>query len=467
MKLLANLLIGAAIVIGTVAAFDVWRRRRGGFRFSLLDAAVLTAIVCIILGWWQYHTRTYAKEQAIKDKMIARGGLTDPSKRGPLRAWATSSYHGPDWLQRLIGNSYFLPFCFHIDHLYLDSTLLSSGDYIDIRQLTYVDTVKCVDRLDPELVNCLATLPRLRTIDGRIGSFGGGTPYPERMVTSSNVQLLARLPQLTNLFLGHSKLAPADLAIVAQLPRLKFLHVAGDDLLIEDYKPIVRCPTLQTLYLNISATEDERLAFTASHPHLALYWADARRSRGFTEYTLVTDPWNVASVIFNRWQSEDGVEHPTALEREWLDFSNIRLTRKRLDRLPVKRFPDVTSVYLGKVDSSETAINLIRRCGPLGELDTRHISLTARDIESIAFAEDPILHVQQGPITVHEFCNLARKLKPNWLEIYDATFDNKEVEQIVSAIDGIVDVYKRFGLDDDERIPAAYELEDQDENPFE
>jgi hypothetical protein len=468
LKFAANIVIGVSTVLIAVGTCETWRRRRGGFRFSLLDVAALISVVCIVLGWWQYHAHTMSSEQATKSAMMARGSLTDWSKGGPLRANALSDYHGPEWLSRLLGNGYYLPFCIHVDSLLLDSTLLSTDDYTDIPKFTYVDTVRCVDRLTPQLVESLAALPRLRAIDGRIAAFGGGVPYPEWMVTSSNVQLLTQLPRITHLYLGHSQLAPADLELLARLPRLKLLHIEGDDLLVEDLEPIVRCPSLRTLYLNISATEDERLAFTSSHSHLKVYWADSRRWTGFTEYTLVTDPRNVASVLFNRWQAEDGVEQPTSLEREWLDFSNIRLTRERLDRIPVKRFADVTSLHFGTVDSPETAIDLIRRCGPLAYLEARHIPLTARDLASISFNDESEIYLQQGPINVQEFCYLARKLKPLTLTICASTFTPEEVQLIAEAMpDGVADVYKDYAEEEDERIRPYDELDDHWENPFE
>lgn len=456
LNLAANLLIGAVIVFIAVAGCEIWRRRRGGFRFSLLDLGTFTAFGCAILGWWQYHARAHAKEQAIKSAMMARGSLIDLSKGGPLRAHAASDYHGPDWLMRLLGNPWFLPFCFHIDRLHLDSTLLSEDDYADIPKLTYVDTVHC--RLNPELAKSLAALRELRTVDGRIYAFGGGVPYRDRMVTSSNVQLLTQLPRVTDLYLGYSQLVPADLAVVARMPRLKLLQITGDDLLVEDLKPIVNCPTLQTLYLDISATEEERRAFTKEHAHLKVSWGDPQRWVGFSESNLVTDPWNVASVLFKRWQAEDGVQQPTTLFRGSLDFSSIRLTAERLKRLPKNRFPEVTDVSIGAADKPETAMELIRRCGQLESLDTRHVPLTTRDILSISFSEEPDLHLLQGRNTVQEFCDLARQLKPISLAIYASTFNNKEVKRIADATQGMAEVFSGLQYEEDERIRASDEL---------
>lgn len=45
LKLLADLFIGGMIVFGAVAACEAWRRRRRGFRFSLLDAIVVSTTV--------------------------------------------------------------------------------------------------------------------------------------------------------------------------------------------------------------------------------------------------------------------------------------------------------------------------------------------------------------------------------------------------------------------------------------
>src|SRR4029079_5879998 len=53
--LVADIVIGVAIVSLLVAGCERWRRRRGRLRFSLFDVAVVATLVCCLLGWRQWH----------------------------------------------------------------------------------------------------------------------------------------------------------------------------------------------------------------------------------------------------------------------------------------------------------------------------------------------------------------------------------------------------------------------------
>jgi hypothetical protein len=464
LALVADVLICVLIIVATVVGCNSWCRRRAGFRFSLFDAIVFASCVCVILGWWQYHARASAREQAVKAAMINRGSLTDFSKPGPTRARVESNYHGPDWLQRLVGNGYFFAFCIHIDRLYLDTRLLSRDDYADIRELTYVEKVHCVGKLTPELAESLAVLPKLRQLDGEIISFG--PPFPEPMFSSSNVELLNQLQQVTTLNLGYSKIEPGDLRHLTQMPSLETLLVQDERFVVEDFDILSDCPNLTTIVADISATEGERAAFEAAHPRFHVSWAAASTLYA-REATPATDSWDVASIRFERWQEEDRVSEPQSLDLESLDFSEIKLTRERLRRLPHQRFSKTRELSLGKVDSVETARELIHRCERLQYLDARHIPLTKADVQHLSGDSEYslCLHLQQAALSVHDFCALIRRAKPGELYIYASSFSRENAAEIADASPHtILQVYHSYDDDEAEMIFPFYEYDPDD--PF-
>jgi hypothetical protein len=148
-----------------------------------------------------------------------------------------------------------------------------------------------------------------------------------------------------------------------------------------------------------------------------------------------------------------------------LDFSNVRLTRERIRRIPYESFPQVESVTFGEVDSAATAVELLHRCGPLRELDARRVPLTARDLSDVSFQEDVDLHVQQGPMSAEDFCALCKRLRPN-LWIHAAKITDAELQQIELAGPGCFEVYKHYGDDDADRIYPHYDDGSDPESPF-
>src|SRR5262249_5628897 len=110
-----------------------------------------------------------------------------------------------------------------------------------------------------------------------------------------------------------------------------------------------------------------------------------------------------------------------------LNSSSIRLTRQRLDRIPIKAFPDVTSIAFGKVDSADTAMELISRCGQLRALDARHVPLTKQDLDKLHLQPGADVYFQQGGLNPNDICEFARKSKPNMINIFASSFDRDEV----------------------------------------
>ena len=445
--LAADVVLGLAIIAIAVAACEYWRRRRHGFRFSLLDGGVLTAFVCGALGWWQMHAHAHAAEEsALASLLTSRGGL--------VHVQHTEKYSGPDWLQRLVGNSELVPFCNHVTELTIYPSRLTKDDRANISKLRNVETIYCVGTLTPELIDSLEKLPKLKSlfaVEDRI--FGSANPVLQLLVGPAEVPLLRRLTHVTTLDLANSKIYPVGLVHIAHMLRLENLTLTSPDLLIEDLEMLADCKTLKTLSVTITATPAQQKAFAAAHPNLKLNWNTPSHDPWPDPTTPAEYAWDVATVLFTRWAYED---HATAPSREngALDFSEIRLTNDRLEQLPPEIFPEAWIINPGHSDSA-TAMKLIKRCTKAGSIDTRHIALTKSDIESFSFADNTAqLYVAQGPITAKEFCEIVHKLKLlQSLTIYASSFNGAEVRQIYDALlPGTLTVYKGFQDDDKESL---------------
>jgi hypothetical protein len=458
LMLVTDVVIGLAIIASATVACEIWRRRRRSFRFSLLDGGVLTALLCVILGWWQTHSRAHAGEQAADAVLRAPNGPI----RAPIRAVGTMKYRGPDWLQRLVGNSEFLPFCHHFDEMSFNSALLSTDDCVIIPKHSYVETVHCLGRLRSDLIQALARLPRLKTLDGVSGPF----PFPEEpLVGTAEAPMLRRLTHVTALDLGTSKIFPVDVVHIARMPRLQSLTLSSEDLLIEDLESLAECPTLKKLSVTIVATENERRAFCQSHRRLQVEWGTPQRNYSSEPGTPTDDAWDVVHVLMHRWQYEDYGGEPSP-ENGGLDFSQIRLTDDRLARLPREIFPDTSDLNLGNTDAA-TTMKLIKLCHHCRVIDVRNIPLAKSDIETFPLTEDSSeLYVYQGRITAQEFCDIARKLDKCSLTIYGSSFSALEVRKIYEAtLPRTLTVYKGFREDDSEKLKM--DAQPASDNPFE
>jgi len=277
-------------------------------------------LACLLLGWWRTRTR----EQSIIASMKTRGCL----------AGNRLDYHGPDWLRRLVGNPTYLRFCFHVDYLNLNlnPSLLSADDYQNIRTFTDVRKVYCSGRLNRELVDSLASLPKLRSLDGEIYAYSG-TP-PEPMQPMSGVELLQRLPRLTSLKLGDSWLVPSDLDVLAKMPYIETLQISGGHLFIEDLSRLNAAPALKTVFLRIAATNEELRAFQESLTSYQIKWNEH----------LGVDSWEVTQLRISRWsgkppvsfsfRGEFGPPKYASGRRTTLDLSGLLLTRAFHDCMP-------------------------------------------------------------------------------------------------------------------------------------
>lgn len=501
LNLVIDLLIAFSIIFGIVSACELWRRRRSGFRFSLLDVAVVATVLSAVLGWWQYHVHLQLRETAAVSSLEGREVSKD--SRQP-RVNAVQDYTGPAWLRRLVGSC--LPSLWHVTLLELDVAKLTPDDYSDIEKLTATETVNVAGRLNSELVSSLASLPHLTTLHGQ---FDGFVRYPstrkwESLATSAELPLLGRLPHLQQLRLGECKIDSAGMACLATLPKLESLQIRGCEILIEDLEPLASSRSLTSIEIDICATREELAIFAMKHSsldiHLPKFGEDAPHT---------ASPREVAEVLFERWRKEDRAilteaakdnpvtqdgnlppdeaiqqESPSSLASGGgglypsggnhndesiteVDLSGIRLTRKRLERIPTIVLAGIDNVTFGKVDSAATALELLHRCGTLTHLDARQIPLTRSEVDTIKLQPGCSLCLQQGPLGVADVCDLLKRWQPD-LAIFESSFSPDDVREIEIAGNGLsfsVYVYSGFVEEEDQTIESAT-LPSDGVNPF-
>jgi hypothetical protein len=467
LPLIADLAIGTAIVVIVVTVCECWRRRRGAWRISLVDAALAAVAVSAGLGWWKYHVRLQAAERTSIAAMTARGSLSSPSHPGPRFTRAGKDYHGPTWLRRLVGNPYLISWCIHVDTLVVNSQELIADDRQDIRSFRFLRKLQLIDQLTPELAQTLTELPRLQMLDGDVNMSGTGRPHPAPMINSSNIGLLRKLPRLSTLRLGTTQFSTADVQVLAELPKLATLQLRDRGLLVEDLEHLTQAQSIQTLELDITSIANERSAFIAKHRDWVIRWA--KRPPIPTEWENrfeASEESKVMALFLQRWGMEDAATDPATIDFDAADFSQIRLTADRVDRIPPNALAKVEQLSLGFVESVSAAEKLIQQCGKIRDFDGRRIPLTKSALDAIDLSEKAELYLQQGPITLEEFCEFNQELKPHTLVIFGSTFSEKQAEQIQAASpDTNLEVYPGYADDYEKSIYPTYEMDS--ESPFE
>jgi hypothetical protein len=235
-------LIAIAIVAAIGASSEWWvRRRLGLLRFRLSDLLAALTVGCVLLGWYVHHRRLQQLEQREATSIIAPAFTT----HGGEMTFG-NHYQGPDWLRRLSGSEYLLPFLHHI----------------------YYASPRPGERWQ----DCFATLPQL--------------PYLEEVHVRGPMPLpawdyLKRCERLERLNLNlqpGSKIIAGDPALFAvndlvKLNELKLreLTITCDAMLAEDVEAVARMAGLKRLTLrNVSATLAELSVIRAKYPELEL-----------------------------------------------------------------------------------------------------------------------------------------------------------------------------------------------------
>jgi hypothetical protein len=252
------------------------------------------------------------------------------------------------------------------------------------------------------------------------------------------------------------------------------LQIRDLDLLIEDLEPLTQSRTLKSIDADIAATREEQQEFSARHPNIVVNWPEPNSNMpGAMQPGDRITPADVAIVLFERWRVEDCIVDPVQVfdpapsslgfeqmsqtrEQTWritrLDFSQLKLSRARLERIPIKKFPEVTTILFGRVDSVDTALNLIRRCGGLRELDARHVPFNKKDLETLQLQPQASLCLQQSSLTADDICELVQRFNLNTLRVYASSFSDAELQRIKELKNCSAALYRGFADDENERL---------------
>ena len=135
--LLLDLMIALVIVLAVTRLFDLWlTHRRRGWSFRLKELLLVTAVSCVVLGWWQYHVNLQKKENEV---------IGELAKRSMWRS-NQEAYCGPVWLGKLIGNPDYLPFCVHWVETEIGLDNISNEELESLKNLTYLKRVSLQNR---------------------------------------------------------------------------------------------------------------------------------------------------------------------------------------------------------------------------------------------------------------------------------------------------------------------------------
>ena len=432
-----DVVAGISLVILFVTACELWRRRRPRLGLKLLDACVLATLICCALGWFKIHEYRWKEEQS---------SVADLKNLQVPRLSRQESYHGPDWLRRLVGNPLFLQCCNHVETLNLPVSVLTPDIIPTLERLVYVRKVNYEGNLTEEAVRVLAHLKDLRQLSRSGGAFGSEEPWVQPEIHLATLNRLQSLPRLNCLNLSYEHLQPQDLKALAEIPRLEILEFRGNTLLIEDLAPLEVAPHLKEIHLRITATKKELIEYQSSHPNLKVFWPDSAE----------TEPLTVAQLKIARWRGE--TPHTLMYKLRWprnhIDLSGVLLTKERLDLLP-QDLKETDGIAFGKCESPKLAIELLCRCGRLGYIDLRHVELhpthlSKLDLTMLVGSE---LHLQHGSLSDQQLSSLVSKLKPSLLSLFNSSLTENEARKIERLVSHeILDVYSGFTEKLEDRI---------------
>ncbi len=244
-SLALDVLVALAIVGVVGAATERWVRRRDGLlRFRLVDMLGAVAVAGVLLGWTMHHVRIQSVERQHAEPPFAPGFYSHQ------RAITTGQrYTGPDWLRRLVGSEYLLPWLHHVYYVALRPSENWRREFDLLPRLPYLEHVNMSRTAPAEVLATLERCPKLRIL--ALPQLPH-VPIPEKVGYSERALSVDDLPRLKQL-------------------QLTELELTGDAILARDVEPMVAIRSLRTLSLqNLSATPAEIDALRAKHPQVRI-----------------------------------------------------------------------------------------------------------------------------------------------------------------------------------------------------
>ena len=471
------------------------RKGRAWHSFTTLSLMIATAVIAYGISWYSSHATDKAIEVE-SDSEFNWAGIGGPY---PLFEY---NYRAPMWLRRLTGTD-LMSVCSHRTTVRLYTNKFTNSlinelveeNSTAVEKLRRAEYISChCDRqlLDDVLKN-LKKLPRLQTLEIGLwhwppisshdlqilrNSDAPPTPstltYPrvtkrrhhgtggdiDPLLGDTAIETLSAFPKLRNLTLLDSNLVADDLLRLSSLTSLKYLEFTGRDIFIEDIVSLVRFRNLKRVKLSISATDTELEEFQNRFPNLQLEWKtsdkisdldmiEARFQRAANEPLEVDATVNGISICENN--PSDSESEPGTLKSQHLVFLKDEILKQHLEQ--------IECLSLGKVDTSETALELISHCKRLKQLEAPKISFPIQQLIALPNEID-WLHIQQGDLTVKDLQQLISKLPRGTLKIRESVMtaaDAKSIQEISPDCNLMVFGKKLPGADPWDDGPVIHE----------
>lgn len=250
---------------------------RRWLQFGLRTFLIAVVVVALGMGWLRWQIQQAQRRDAAVNKVArllgAIGYAHELTPDGYLVAHPEPP--GPDWLNQLLGvNLRLRPRVLNVlaRHEDIDDSLRQAGEHLAL--LPTVETVHMSDvRFSRQGMASLARLQGLKTLNlvtcmfpeqaleelagcerleslslGRLPAADGGGPAAET-ITDAGVANLAGLKQLRELDLSNTEVSDQGLAVIAQLPRLETLQLAGTKITDEGVAQLAGLKHLRELNL--------------------------------------------------------------------------------------------------------------------------------------------------------------------------------------------------------------------------
>ena len=158
-----DILVGVALLVGIVAAWEMWRRRRKRiFAFTLRDMFATVAAVSLALGWSFYTLREYQRELPLAEK-----GWSDAESNFGVQDEVCIA---PTWMRALVGECLMPDFTWRVYSVWVYWDELENPNDVcrEMATFSYLRTI-CVDNYWEERIHvpfsALSALRHLQRIE--------------------------------------------------------------------------------------------------------------------------------------------------------------------------------------------------------------------------------------------------------------------------------------------------------------
>ena len=322
--LVVNLCIAMCVVAVPMLGTETWLRRRGGpGRFKISDFLVVVLLAAAGLGFWRWDRSETSREARIAYQ------IEYFERKGSV----SQGYVGPEWIERLAGNSDLVPFLHRYNSLWVKGNEMADLDYESLAKL---QSLRSVTLNFGEIL--IRTDVRSDSEPAEREDLQMGTPEPISLAA------LSKLPQIRELWLNNwsegalsVEFRPEELRALTQIKSVRMDEMEGD---LKTVLALRHLPHLEELHLRTDWYFDDELALLKStfagvkiNPI-----GDPRRP-----------PYRDQQITVRRWGDECELSN---------DARTLKLTAD--PAFPAERFKEIESILPRLKTSSSTPATSIR-----------------------------------------------------------------------------------------------------------